>query len=173
MYRRNRAYICSLDHPATWRASSVMHVCLAVARFRDGWGAIQPEPRGAGEGNNYARHVVQDFASEPKRTPPRQPEPSVQFDRAQGKGKAAAGKARSLGPTVDEVENVREPFVGVPEDAGSAGDVIPGLGLDRVQGDDRMRGNVGYPVSAPGVARQYNLVISVPVVSSLYGTFAS
>ena len=98
---------------------------------------------------------------------------TVELDRAKGEGKAASGEAGPFGPAVDEVEEVRKAFVGLPEDPGAAGDVEPGLELDGVQGDGRVGGHVGDPVPTPGIARQHDFIVAVPVVGGLYGAETS
>ncbi len=129
--------------------------------------------RGAYEGDDYAGHVIEDLAGEPEGPPPRKPQLAVELDSAEGKGESAAGEAGSFGPAVYEIEDVREPFVGLPENLSLAGDVEPGLELDGVEGDGGVGGHVGHPVPTPGIARQHDFIVAVPVVGGLDGAKAT
>ena len=141
--------------------------------FGEGRGAVGARDRGAGEGDDYAGHVVEDLAGEPEGAPPGKTQLTVEFDRAKGEGEAASGEAGSFGPAVYEVEDVREALAGLPEDSGAAGDVEPGLELDGVEGDGRVGGHVGDPVPTTGIARQHDFIVAVPVVGGLDGAKAT
>ena len=173
MYKRTTAHICSQIHPGNRRTYSIVPLTSVGAGLREGRGAIHSLHGRAGEGNYHTRHVVEDLAGEPERAPPRQSQPSIQLDCGQGKCKAAAGKARPFSPPPDEVENVRKPVVGIPENTRSAWDFKPGLELHRMQGDDWIRSNVGHPITTPRVSRQDHLVRAIPVVRGLYSTLAA
>ena len=173
MYKRTTAHICSQIHPGNRRTYSLVTLTSVGVGLREGWRAIHSLHGRAGEGNYHTGHVVEDLAGEPERAPPRQSQPSIQLDCRQGKCKAAAGKARPFGPPPDEVENMRKPVVGIPENARSAWDFKPGLELHRMQGDDRIRSNVGHPITTPRVSRQDHLVRAIPVVRGLYSPLAA
>ena len=143
------------------------------AGFGEGWGPVGARGRGAGEGDDDAGHVVEDLAGEPEGAPPGKTQLAVKLDCAKGEGEAASGKAGPFGPAVDEVEEVRKAFVGLPEDPGAAWDIEPGLELDGVQGDSRVGNHVGHPVPPPGIARKHNFVVTVPVVGGLDGAKAT
>ncbi len=144
-----------------------------VSGFGEGWGTIGARDRGTGEGDDDAGHVVEDLAGEPEGAPPRKTQLTVELDRAKGEGKAASREAGPFGPAVDEVEEMREAFVGLPEDPGVAGYVEPGLKFDGVEGDGRVGGHVGHPVPTPGIARQHDFIVAVPVVGGLDGAKAA
>ena len=173
MYRRTTVHICSQIHPGNRRTYSLVPLTSVGVGLREGWGAVHSQHGRAGEGNYHTGHVIEDLASEPERTPPRQSQPSIQLDCRQGKCKTAAGKARPFGPPPDEVENVRKPVVGFPDNTRSAWDFKPGLELHRMQGDDRIRSNVGYPITTPRVPRQDHLIRAIPIVGGLYSTPAA
>ena len=173
MYRRTTAHICSQIHPGNRRTYSLVPLTSVGVGLREGWGAAHSQHGRAGEGNYHTGHVIEDLASEPERAPPRQSQPSIQLDCSEGKCKATAGKARPFGPPPDEVENVRKPVVGFPDNTRSAWDVVPGLELHRMQGDDRIRSNVGYPITTPRVPRQDHLIRAIPIVGGLYSTPAA
>ena len=120
MYRRTTAHICSQIHPGNRRTYSLVPLTSVGVGLREGWGAVHSQHGRAGEGNYHTGHVIEDLASEPERAPPRQSQPSIQLDCRQGKCKAATGKARPFGPPPDEVENVRKPVVGFPDNTRSA-----------------------------------------------------
>ena len=151
MYKRTTAHICSQVHPGNGHTYSIVPLTSVGVGLREGWRAIHSLHGRAGEGNYHTGHVVEDLASEPERAPPRQSQPSIQLDCGQGKCKAASGKARPFGPPPDEVEYVRKSVVGFPDNTRSAWDVIPGLELHRMQGDDRICSNVGHPITTPRV----------------------
>ena len=173
MYKRTTAHICSQIHPGNRRTSSLVPLTSVGVGLREGWRAIHSQHGRAGEGNYHTRHVVEDLAGKPERAPPRQSQLTIQLDCRQGKCKAAAGKARPFGPPPDEVENVRKPVVGIPENTRSARDFKPGLELHRMQGDDRIRSNVGHPITTPRITRQHHLVRAIPVVRGLYSALAA
>ncbi len=173
MYKRTTAHICSQIHPGNRRTYLLVTLTSVGVGFREGRGAIHSLHRRAGEGNYDTGHVVEDLAGEPERAPPRQSQPSIQLDCGQGKCKAATGKARPFGPPPDEVDNMRKPVVGIPENTRSAWDFKPGLELHRMQGDDRICSNVGHPITTPRVSRQDHLVRAIPVVGCLYSTLAA
>ena len=173
MYKRTTAHICSQVHPSNRRTYSLLTLTSVGVGLREGWRAIHSQHGRASEGNDYTRHVIEDLASDPERAPPRQSQLTIQLDCCQSKCKAAAGKARPFGPPPDEVENVRKPVVGIPENTRSAWDFKPGLELHRIQCDDRICSNVGYPITTPRVPRQDHLVRAIPVVGCLYSTLAA
>lgn len=141
--------------------------------FGEGWGAKGARNRGAGKGNDYARHIIQNLAGEPEGAPPGQAQPAVELDSPEGEGEASPGEAGPFGPAVYEIEYVGEAFVCLPENSGVAGDVETGLEFNGVEGDGRVGGHVGYPVPAPGIAGQHDFVIAVPVVGGLNGAKAA